>query len=122
MMTPDQLKQRILELLDEIKAKDVLCIDVKEKTSVTDYMIIASGTSSRHLNSIAEHVALETKRDGEAVLGIEGKGSAEWVLLDHGCIITHIMLPETREFYDLERLWQPLTPGVSEPASDEEAL
>jgi ribosome-associated protein len=122
MMTPDQLKQRILGLLDEIKAKDVLCIDVKEKTSVTDYMIIASGTSSRHLNSIAEHVALETKREGEAALGVEGKGSAEWVLLDHGCVITHIMLPDAREFYDLERLWQPLTPGVSEPASDEEAL
>lgn len=120
MMTPEQLKQRILELLDEMKARDVLCIDVTEKTSVTDYMIIASGTSSRHINSIAEHVALETKKEGEAALGIEGKGSAEWVLLDHNCVVTHIMLPEAREFYDLERLWQPLATGAreSEPGGE----
>jgi len=120
MMTPDQLKQRILDLLDDSKAKDVLCIDVRERTSVTDYMIIASGTSSRHLNSIAEHVALETKRQGEVALGVEGKGSAEWVLLDHDCVITHIMLPEAREFYDLERLWQPLAPGASAPEPDQD--
>ena len=121
MMTPEQLRDRILELLDDIKAKDVLCIDVRDRTSMTEYMIIACGTSGRHLNSIAEHVALETKRQGEAVLGIEGKGGGEWVLLDHGCVVTHIMSAEAREFYDLERLWQPLAPGEKRSEEDEES-
>ena len=120
MMTPDQLRDRILELLDDIKAKDVLCIDVAKRTSMTEYMIIASGTSGRHLNSIAEHVALETKKQGEAALGIEGKGGGDWVLLDHSCVVTHIMSAEAREFYDLERLWQPLAPGEKPPTQDDE--
>jgi len=89
----------------ELKAKDVVEIDVRGKSSVTDYMIIASGTSSRHVKSIADEVVRFAKRLDVQPLGVEGEREAEWVLVDLGDVVVHVMLPRVREFYALERLW-----------------
>ena len=89
----------------ELKAKDVVEIDVIGKSSVTDYMVIASGTSSRHVKSIADEVVKFAKQLGTMPLGVEGEREAEWVLVDLGDVVVHVMLPRVREFYALERLW-----------------
>jgi len=91
--------------VEEIKAKDVVEIDVRGKTSVTDHMVIASGTSTRHVKSIADEVIKFAKKLGAMPLGVEGEREAEWVLVDLGDVVVHVMLPRVREFYALERLW-----------------
>ena len=101
--------------LEELKARDVREIDVRGKTGITDFMVIASGTSSRHVKSIADEVVKQAKQAGIAPLGVEGEGDAEWVLVDLGDVVVHVMMPRTREFYGLERLW---TVGDREPADD----
>ena len=105
-MQNDELIRTVENALDELKAKDVVRIDVQELTSVTDCMIIASGTSSRHVSSLSDNVVEKAKAAGTRPLGVEGKDSGEWVLVDLGDVIVHIMQPATRQFYDLERLWQ----------------
>ncbi len=95
----------MLAALDELKAKDVHEIDVRGKTSIADFLIIASGTSTRHVKSIADEVVKYVKQAGMMPLGIEGQREAEWVLVDLGDIVVHVMLPRIREFYGLERLW-----------------
>jgi len=107
----EALRQLILTAIDDMKGENVVELDVKDKTSVTDLLIIASGTSSRHVKSIAAHVALEAKKQGKQPLGIEGEGQGEWVLVDLGDIIVHVMQPQVREFYDLEKLWSFDEPG-----------
>lgn len=99
------LKQLILTTLEDMKAEDVIELDVNGKTSVTDLLIIASGTSSRHVKSIASNVAMEAKKHGKKPLGIEGEAQGEWVLVDLGDIVVHVMQPHVRQFYDLEKLW-----------------
>jgi ribosome-associated protein len=99
------LHQRVLAALDDLKARDVVEIDVRGKTSIADRLIIASGTSSRHVKSIADEVVKFAKQAGVLPLGVEGQAEAEWVLVDLGDIIVHVMLPRIREFYGLERLW-----------------
>ena len=91
--------------VEEIKAKDVVEIDVRGRTSVTDHLVIASGTSTRHVKSIADEVIKFAKKLGAMPLGVEGEREAEWVLVDLGDVIVHVMLPRVREFYALERLW-----------------
>lgn len=91
--------------LEELKAVDIRQIDVRDRTSITDLIVIASGTSSRHVKAIAEEVVRRTKAVGAVPLGIEGERDAEWVLVDLGDLIVHVMLPRMREFYGLERLW-----------------
>ena len=92
--------------VEELKAKEVVEIDVRGKTSVTDHLVIASGTSTRHVKSIADEVIKQTKQQlGVTPLGVEGEREAEWVLVDLGDVIVHVMLPRVREFYALERLW-----------------
>ena len=110
----DQLRQRVLAALEELKAKDVREIDVRGKTSIADSLIIASGTSTRHVKSIADEVVKYVKQAGMMPLGVEGQREAEWVLVDLGDIVVHIMLPRIREFYGLERLW---TVGDDMPAA-----
>jgi len=90
---------------EELKAKDLVEIDVIGRSSVADYMVIASGTSSRHVKSIADEVVKFAKKLGVMPLGVEGEREAEWVLVDLGDVIVHVMLPRVREFYALERLW-----------------
>ncbi len=99
------LKALVLESLDDIKAVDVVCIDVRDKTELTDYMIVVSGTSNRHVKSIANNVVVDAKEAGFMPLGIEGLDEGEWVLLDLTDVVVHMMLPSAREFYDIERLW-----------------
>ncbi len=101
----DFLRKQVLAALDELKAKDVREIDVRGKTSIADILIIASGTSTRHVKSLADEVVKFVKKAGMMPRGVEGQREAEWVLVDLGDIIVHVMLPRIREFYGLERLW-----------------
>ena len=101
----DRLRSLVLAALDDLKARDVREIDVRDKSSVTDLLVVASGTSSRHVKSIADEVVKKAKKAGLPPIGVEGQREAEWVLVDLGDIVVHVMLPRTREFYGLERLW-----------------
>ena len=101
----DRLRSLVLAALDDLKARDIREIDVREKSSVTDLLVVASGTSSRHVKSIADEVVKKAKKAGLPPIGVEGQRQAEWVLVDLGDIVVHVMLPRTREFYGLERLW-----------------
>jgi len=101
----NDLKQRVLTALEDMKAVDIIELDVKGKTSVTDLLVIASGTSSRHVKSIASNVVVEVKKQGKPPLGVEGEAQGEWVLVDLGDIVVHVMQPQVRQFYDLEKLW-----------------
>ena len=100
-----RLRQLVLAALEDLKAKDVTEVNVRGKSSVTDLMVVASGTSSRHVKSIADEVVKKAKQAGLPPIGVEGQREAEWVLVDLGDVIVHVMLPRTREFYGLERLW-----------------
>ena len=100
-----ELRRTVIAALEELKAKDVREIDVRGKTSIADLLVIASGTSARHVKSIADEVVKFAKQAGVMPLGVEGEQEAEWVLVDLGDVIVHVMLPRIREFYGLERLW-----------------
>ena len=115
-MQIEQLKQLVLDTLDEMKARDVKVIDVRGKTAVTDFMVVASGTSDRHVKAIAEAVAYQAKEAGEPALGSEGVNQGEWALVDLNGIVAHIMLPKVRDFYNLERLWSAPAP-LARPAT-----
>ena len=99
------LKDIVINALEEIKATDIVDIDVRELTGMMDHMIVASGNSNRQVKSLANSVVVSAKEAGYKLIGIEGDDKAEWILVDFGDVIVHIMLPTTREFYDLERLW-----------------
>ena len=102
----DDLLKTVRDAVEELKARDVVEIDVRGKSSVTDFMVIASGTSTRHVKSIADEVVKFSKQRLDVMpLGVEGEREAEWVLVDLGDVIVHVMLPRVREFYALERLW-----------------
>jgi len=104
-MKISEIKNLIEKTLDNNKAKDIISIDLKKKSYIADYMIIASGTSSRHLQSLAENLVTELKKIGLNDCRIEGKDSNDWKLVDAQDIIIHIFHPEKREFYDLEKMW-----------------
>lgn len=104
-VTTAALRKSVIDALEELKAKDVREIDVRGKTSIADLLVIASGTSARHVKSIADEVVKFAKKAGVMPLGVEGEQEAEWVLVDLGDVIVHVMLPRIREFYGLERLW-----------------
>ena len=104
------LKETIIKTLDINKAQDVITIDLKDKSSMADYMIIASGTSSRHIQSLSEQVLEKLKINGVKDSKIEGKDSTEWKLVDGIDLIVHIFHPEKRKFYELEKMWSELIP------------
>ena len=104
------LKDIIIKTLDLNKAHDIVSIDLKDKSSVADYMIIASGTSSRHIQSLSEQVLEKFKDSGIPESRIEGKDSSEWKLVDGIDLIVHIFHPEKRKFYELEKMWSELIP------------
>ena len=100
-----ELKDFVIDKVDDLKAKDIISLDVKDKSTITEYMVICSGTSKTHVKSIAEYVALETKNAGFPPVGIEGRDGSEWVLVDLGDVVLHVMQDQTRDFYQLEKLW-----------------
>ena len=104
------LRQIIIKTLDINKAQDIISIDLKDKSSMADYMIIASGTSSRHIQSLSEQVLEKLKDNGIDNSKIEGKDSGEWKLVDGIDLIVHIFHPEKRKFYELEKMWSELIP------------
>ena len=104
------LKKIIIHTLDNNKAQDIVSIDLKDKSSMADYMIIASGTSSRHIQSLSEQVLEKFKDNGFKNSKIEGKDSNEWKLVDGIDLIVHIFHPEKRKFYELEKMWSELIP------------
>lgn len=101
-------------ILEDIQAQNLVIIDVKAQTAITDYMIICSGRSARHVRSIAEQAAERMKKANKPALSITGLENGEWVLIDFGDYIVHVLQPDMRDFYNLEGLWQPLNPPCSE--------
>ena len=110
MAENSDLKKIIIKTLDSNKALDIVSIDLKDKSSIADYMIVASGTSSRHIQSLSEQVLEKFKNNGLKNCKIEGKDSAEWKLVDGIDIVVHIFNPEKRKFYELEKIWSELIP------------
>jgi ribosome-associated protein len=104
-MNAEQLAHLSISALEDLKAVNPVVVDVRVMTDVTDYLVIASGTSNRHVKSLADNVSVEAKKSGVRRLGIEGEDAGEWVLVDFGDVVVHVMLPATRDLYDLERLW-----------------
>lgn len=116
-MNSEQLSDLVIEALDDIKAKDVVRLDVRNMTTVTDYMIVASGTSNRHVKALVDNVTEKAKEAGHRPIGVEGEDGGEWVLLDLQDTLVHVMLPKVREFYNLEKLWS-IAPSGDATATD----
>tara|TARA_A100001388_G_C28624818_1_gene429380 strand:- start:445 stop:795 length:351 start_codon:yes stop_codon:yes gene_type:complete len=110
MVKNTNLKKLIIETLNNNKALDIVSIDLKNKSSIADYMIVASGTSSRHIQSLSEQVLDKFKENGLSQCKIEGRDSTEWKLVDGIDIVVHIFNPEKRKFYELEKIWSELIP------------
>ena len=104
-MNADELKQVVVEALDDLKGVDIKTLDVRGKSSVTDVLVIASGKSTRQVKALADSVVVKVKEAGLTPLGVEGERESNWVLVDLGDVVVHVMLPETRDFYNLEKLW-----------------
>ena len=104
-MNSEELSDLVVDALEEIKGLEIIKLDVSDMTTVTDWMIVASGTSSRHVQALVDNVAEKAKAAGHRPIGIEGESGGEWVLLDLQDALVHVMLPKVREFYNLEKLW-----------------
>ena len=111
--TPDSVVALVQEALEDAKAREIEIIDVRGKTSITDFMVVASGNSTRHVKTLAESVVSKGKQAGLEILGVEGESDAEWVLVDLAVVLVHVMLPRTRAFYNLESLWSVEGPAVA---------
>lgn len=107
--TSDALLATILSSLSDDKAEDIVQIDLRGKTEIGDYMVICSGRSTRQVSSISEKLAQKVKDDYGRTAKMEGKDTGDWVLIDTGDVIVHVFRPEVREFYQLEKMWQPMT-------------
>jgi ribosome-associated protein len=116
-MNSEKLSSLIVEALEDVKAKDIVKLDVRNMTTVTDYMIVASGTSNRHVKALIDNVAEKAKEAGCRPIGIEGEEGGEWILLDLQDALVHVMLPKVREFYNLEKLWS-IVPSGDASASE----
>ncbi len=106
LLTAEQLKDVALKAIEDLKATDVVVLDVRGKASFTDYMVIASGTSDRHLKALANEVHTQAKAAGNPPLSTAGEDSRNWILVDLGDVVVHLMRPEVREMYELEKLWR----------------
>lgn len=95
----------VQESLDDMKAQDVRVLDVSDKSTITETIIIATGTSSRHVKAVANRVVMDAKQNGHLPLGIEGEQGSDWVLVDLDEVVVHVMIQQTRDFYNLEKLW-----------------
>lgn len=110
-MNSEQLRDLVVSALEETKAKDLTVLDVRGMTTVTDYMVVASGSSNRHVRALADAVGEASREKGHRPNGVEGANGGEWILLDLQDVLVHVMLPRVREFYNLEKLWS-LTPSA----------
>lgn len=104
-MQAQELQQCVVEKIEDLKARDLVILDVADSSPVTEYMLICTGNSKQHVRSIAEHVAVEMKKLGYQAQGIEGQSAGEWVLVDLGAVVLHVMQDDSRDFYQLEKLW-----------------
>lgn len=104
-MDHEQLKAFVVDKIENLKGRDIIDLDVSDKSTVTDTMLVCSGNSKRHVISIAENVVIEAKQAGNPPLGIEGRETGDWVLVDLGDVVLHVMQDEARDFYQLEKLW-----------------
>ena len=105
-LTTDQLQQLVVSSLEDFKAIDITVIDVSGKSPLTERLVVASGSSTRHVKSMADNLIVNAKAAGNPPLGVEGAREGEWVLVDLNDVIVHLMLPQTRAFYNLEKLWE----------------
>ena len=105
-LNTDQLQQLVVSSLEDFKATDITVIDVTGRSPLTERLVVASGSSTRHVKSMADNLIVKAKAAGNAPLGVEGAGEGEWVLVDLNDVIVHLMLPQTRAFYNLEKLWE----------------
>ena len=121
-MTPSDeiITDLVVHALDDLKAVDTKIVDVRGLSSVMDFLVVASGNSSRHVKSLADNVVVKAKEAGCPPIGIEGENDADWVLVDLGDVVVHVMQPAVRSFYDLERLWsgEPETSVEPDAVSD----
>lgn len=101
----EALKDLVLDALDDIKGNEIVSLDVEGQTDIADFMVVASGTTARQVKALSDNVVVKAKAAGYSVNSVEGDDTSEWVLIDLGDVICHLMLPKVREFYDLERLW-----------------
>ena len=109
-LSSKELMNLVVAALNDMKSQAVMTFDVRHLTSITDYMVMASGRSDRHVRSLSESVLERAKLAGEFALGVEGQESGEWVLVDLNGVVVHVMIPRVREFYNLEKLWD-MGPG-----------
>lgn len=116
-MNSEELCELVVASLDDLKGVDIVKLDVREMTTVTDWMIVASGMSSRHVKALVDNVSEQAKAAGHRPSGVEGEAGGEWVLLDLQDALVHVMLPKVRDFYNLEKLWS-ITPSGDAAATD----
>jgi ribosome-associated protein len=117
----EKLGELALTVLDELKAQEITLLDVTALSDVMDSLIFATGTSSRHVKSLASRLVEEFKKQNISPIGVEGMDSSDWVLVDYGTVVVHVMLPQTRKFYDLEKLWSPIA-GEREEAFEQSTI
>lgn len=104
-MNSEQLKALAIAAIEELKGQDITVLDVREQADFTDFMIVVSGTSQRHLKAISGQIYIDAKKAGEPSPAIEGEDSQDWILVDLGDVVVHLMRPETRALYEIEKLW-----------------
>jgi ribosome-associated protein len=115
LLDPERLRDLVTSALEELKGFDLRVLDVRSLTTVTDFMVVASGNSNRHVKALARNVVEQAKAEGNPPLGVEGDRDGEWVLIDLYDVVVHVMLPRVRDFYQIEQLWTP-SPRVGSAA------
>ena len=114
MMNEEQLTQLVVDAIEDVKGADIKVLDVSGKSSVTDIMVMATGNTARQVKAIADSIVVKAKAAGVKPLGMEGEQYAEWILVDLGDVVAHIMQPSIRDFYNLEKLWGEASPAAAE--------